>query len=53
MMNISDVKQSFIGIVERMFADGIVNRGKIITTFAFATLLQKHFKIDLVPETLL
>ena len=40
MMDMSDVKQSFIDIIERMFADGIVSRGRIITTFAFATLLQ-------------
>ena len=53
MVDISDVKQSFIGIVERMFADGIVSRGRIITSFAFATLLLHRFKIDLVPERLL
>ena len=51
MMDISDVKQSFISIIERMFADGIVSRGRLITTFAFATLLQQRFKVDLVFET--
>ena len=47
IMDVSDVKQSFIGIIERMFADGIISRGRIITVFAFATLLQQRFKIDL------
>jgi hypothetical protein len=45
-----DVENVFTKIVEEMFSDGIVTRGRIVTMLAFAVHLQQKNDVDLSKE---
>ena len=51
LIDTENVKNEYVRIIERMFSDGILSRGRLVATFALASLLQERFDVDLVSET--